>query len=262
MILKPDNVIVGPDMRPRILDFGLALSLEEASIQGRGFEGTPLYASPEQVRSEPLSPASDVFSFGSLMFRVLTGRAPFSGKTLGEVLEAVATTAPPLLSEVAVGVPEDLQAICLACLAWDPADRPSLRSWRWNWGAFCWANLSGSSPSSTMISCAARSASIPTRPRNWARQSIISGEERDALEILHRRLLADEDHWIIDARRITLTQTALACGTWLVVVATFLTVWLLREELALPWRWLLPSSFTMLLLASRIRRAADPRSAR
>ena len=52
--LKPDNVIVGPDLRPRILDFGLALSLEEAGRQGGGFEGTPLYASPEQALGKPL----------------------------------------------------------------------------------------------------------------------------------------------------------------------------------------------------------------
>ena len=124
--LKPDNVIVGPDMRPRILDFGLALSLEEASRQGRGFEGTPLYASPEQAKGEALSPASDVFSFGSLMFKVLTGKAPFAGESVSQVLEAIVSTAPPFLRDVAVGVPEDLQAICLACLAWNPADRPKI----------------------------------------------------------------------------------------------------------------------------------------
>jgi serine/threonine protein kinase len=66
-----------------------------------------------------------VFSFGSLMFKVLTGRPPFAGETASQVLEAIATTAPPFLREVAVGVPEDLQAICLACLAWNPADRPT-----------------------------------------------------------------------------------------------------------------------------------------
>src|SRR5207248_2020391 len=123
--LKPDNIIVGPDMRPRILDFGLALSIQEAGRQGRGFEGTPLYASPEQVLGKSLTAATDIFSFGSLLFKVLTGRAPFTGSTFSEVLKAIATTAPPFLREFAVGVPEDLQAICLACLAWDAADRPS-----------------------------------------------------------------------------------------------------------------------------------------
>ena len=79
--LKPDNIIVGPDLRPHLLDFGLALSLAEAGGPRRGFEGTPLYASPEQVRARPLTAASDVFSLGSLMFKVLTGRPPFAGET-------------------------------------------------------------------------------------------------------------------------------------------------------------------------------------
>ena len=61
-VLKPDNVIVGLDLRPRILDFGLALSLEEASRQGRESEGTPLYASPEQAKGESLSPRGELQS--------------------------------------------------------------------------------------------------------------------------------------------------------------------------------------------------------
>ena len=68
--------------------------------------------------------------------------------------------------------------------------------------------------------------------------------------MVHRRLLADEDHWIIDARRITLLQTVLSGGTWLAVVATVLTVWMLRDELGAPWRWLLPAYFTASLLVA------------
>src|SRR6266704_3667780 len=100
--LKPDNVIVGPDMRPRILDFGLALSFDEGGRPEGGFQGTPLYASPEQVLGRALTSASDVFSFGSLMFKVLTGRPPFAGESFTEVFEAIASTAPPFLREVAV----------------------------------------------------------------------------------------------------------------------------------------------------------------
>ena len=98
-------------MRPRILDFGLALPLAEAGREKGGFEGTPLYASPEQAQGKSLSTASDVFSFGSLMFKVLTGRPAFAGETALQVLEAIASTSPPFLREVALGVPEDLQAV-------------------------------------------------------------------------------------------------------------------------------------------------------
>ena len=246
--LKPANIVVGPDMRPRILDFGLALSLKEAASQGSGFEGTPLYASPEQVRAEPLTPASDIFSFGSLMFTVLTGQPPFSGRSLREVLEAIATTTPPMLSDVALGIPEDLQAICLACLAWNSADRPTASEVALELGRFLFGEPVRLRPRLYQDVLRRSVTEYSNQARTWASQSIISGEERDALEVLHRRLLADEDFWLVDARRITLMQTILACGTWLAVVATLLTVWMLREDLRPPWRWLLPSSLTATLL--------------
>jgi serine/threonine protein kinase len=246
--LKPDNILVGPDLRPRILDFGLALSLEEASRGGRGFEGTPLYASPEQVLGKPLTAASDVFSFGSLMFKVLTGRPPFPGETISAVLEAIATTAPPFLREVAVGVPEDLQAICLACLAWDPADRPAAADVALELGRFLVGEPVRLRPKLYDDLLRRSISEYSSQAQAWESQSIISREERDSLEVVHRRLLADEDHWIIDARRITALQAILSGGTWLAVVATILTVWMLRDDLGPYWRWLLPAYFTTTLL--------------
>jgi len=261
--LKPDNVIVGPDMRPRILDFGLALALEEAGGPGAGFEGTPLYASPEQVRGQPLTTASDVFSFGSLMFKVLTGRPPFAGDSVGQTLEAIATTAPPFLREVAVGVPEDLQAICLACLAWDPADRPTASEVTLELGRFLVGEPVRLKPKLYDDLLRRSISEYSGQARAWASQSIISRDECDALEVVHRRLLTDEDHWIVDARRITPLQTILSGATWLAVVATVLTVWMLRNELAPPWRWLLPMYFTgtLLLAGHAARRAREPLAA-
>ena len=248
--LKPDNIIVGPDMRPRILDFGLALSLEEASRQSGGFAGTPLYVSPEQARGAPLTGASDVFSFGAVMFKVLTGRTARTGETVGEVLEAIATSEPPFLREVAVGVPEDLQAICLACLSWEPADRPKAAEVAVELGRFLVGEPTRLRPKLYGDLLRRNISEHASQARTWESQSIISLEERDSLEIIHRRLLADEDHWIIDARRITPLQTILSCGTWLAVVATVLTVWLLRDDLGPPWRWLLPAFFTATLLTA------------
>ncbi len=242
--LKPENIVVGPDMRPRILDFGLAVSLEEAATQTGGFAGTPLYASPEQVRGRPLTAASDVFSFGSLMFKVLTGRAPFDGENIGAVLTAIATTAPPFLREVAVGVPEDLQAICLACLAWNPADRPSASDIAVELGRFLVGEPVRLKPKLYDDLLRRSISEYSAQASTWESQSIISRDEHDALATVHRRLLADEDHWIIEARRITPLQTILSGATWLAVVATVLTVWMLRDELGTPWRWMLPAYFT------------------
>ncbi|MBU6402424.1 MAG: serine/threonine protein kinase, partial [Verrucomicrobia bacterium] len=261
--LKPDNVIVGPELRPRILDFGLAISLDEAARAGGGFAGTPLYASPEQVRGRPLTPASDVFSFGSLMFKVLTGRPPFAGENAGQVLEAIATTAPPFLREVAVGVPEDLQAICLACLAWAPADRPTAAEVTLELGRFLMGEPVRLKPRLYDDLLRRSLTEYSGQASAWASQSIISREERDALESVHRRLLAADDHWIIAARRITPLQTIFSGATWLAVVATVLTVWMLREDLGAPWRWLLPTYFTSMLLLGgyAARREGEPLAA-
>lgn len=238
--LKPDNVMVGPEMRPRILDFGLALSLEEAGHGGRGFEGTPLYASPEQVLGRPLTTAADVFSLGGLMFKVLTGQAPFRGRTVPEVLEAIATTAPPFLRDLAVGVPEDLQSIVMACLSWDPGDRPTAEGVVLELGRFLAGEPVRLKPRLYEDLLRRRVSEHSTEVATWEAQGIISREERDQLQVLHRRLLADEDHWIIDARRLTLAQTVLYTSTWIVVVAAVLLVWLARPDLAAPWRWLIP----------------------
>lgn len=261
--LKPDNVIVGPDLRPRILDFGLALSRDEAGRPNTGFEGTPLYASPEQARSQPLTPASDVFSFGSLMFKVLTGRPPFTGENSAQTLEAIVTTAPPFLRDVAVGVPEDLQAVCLACLAANPADRPTMAEVALELGRFLVGEPVRLKPKLYDDLLRRSISEYSGQARAWASQSIISREERDALEVVHRRLLADEDHWIIDARRITPLQTILSGATWLAVVATVLMVWMLRNDLTPPWRWLLPVYFTatLLLAGHAARRAREPLAA-
>src|SRR6185436_4753120 len=84
---------------------------------------------------------------------------------------------------------------------------------------------------------------------NWEHQGIISGDERDRMEVVHRRILADEDHWLVDARRLTLAQTVLYTSTWIVVLASVFVVWLVRDELSPGWRWFLPLFGTAALVA-------------
>src|SRR5258708_21770271 len=109
-----------------------------------------------------------------------------------------------------------------------------------------------------------RISAYSTEAESWQSQSMISIDERDSLQVVHRRILAEEDHWIIDARRLTFVQTALYGGAWLVVVAAVLTVWLLRDELAAPWRWLAPLTRTPFLLGlgwQADRRPEEPAAA-
>lgn len=121
--LKPANVLVTPDGQVKLLDFGIA------RIAGRQQDGTatllrPMtldYASPEQVRGKPVTTASDVYSLGILMYRLLTGRRPYQlqGKPLDEVLTTVCeddTAEPGTVSR-------DLDAVILKALRKDPGHR-------------------------------------------------------------------------------------------------------------------------------------------
>jgi serine/threonine protein kinase len=246
--LKPANVLVTPGMKPVILDFGLAVSLREANRTRSRFEGTPLYASPEQASGKALTAASDIFSLGSLMFKVLTGTNAFNGSTLTEVLDAIRASTPPFLRDVAVGVPSDLQAICLACLAADPRARPTAEQVALELGRFLAGEPVRLRPALYSDILRRRISEYSNDLVNWEHQGMISSDERDRLQVVHRRILADEDHWLIDARRLTLAQTILYTSTWTVVIAAGLLVWLARAELSSTLRWLLPLFGTLSLV--------------
>ncbi|MFJ3976093.1 serine/threonine-protein kinase [Streptomyces sp. NPDC090021] len=123
--LKPDNVLLAED-GVRVIDLGIARATEgeaegEAGLTRTGFVvGSPAYMSPEQAEGHPLTPASDVFSLGSLLVMALTGRSPFAGASTLKTLYDVAHGEPDL-----GGVPEGLRDLVGRCLAKDPAARPS-----------------------------------------------------------------------------------------------------------------------------------------
>jgi serine/threonine protein kinase len=247
--LKPANVLVTPAMKPVVLDFGLAISLQEANRLSSRFEGTPLYASPEQASGKPLTAASDIFSFGSLMFKVLTNTTPFQGSSMTEVLDAIRKATPPFLRDVAVAVPSDLQAICLACLAGKPEDRPTAEQVALELGRFLAGEPVRLRPALYGDILRRRISEYSNDVSNWEHQGMISSDEHDRLQLVHRRILADEDHWLIDARRLTLAQTVLYTSTWIVVIAAGLLVWLARAELSPAMRSLLPLFGTSVLFA-------------
>src|SRR5204863_9010729 len=99
--------------------------------------------------------------------------------------------------------------------------------------------------------------------RDWEYQGMISGDERDRLQAVHRSILADEDHWIIDARRLTIAQSILYTSTWTVVVAVALLAWLVRDELSPALKWILPSigSGVLLIVGLFAERRKEPLAA-
>ena len=96
--VKPDNVILLPDGRVKLADFGVARQIDDATLTQAGAPiGSPAYMSPEQVRGEAASPASDLWSLGVLLYEMLAGSLPFRGQNIPSVLhQVVYDPAPPL----------------------------------------------------------------------------------------------------------------------------------------------------------------------
>jgi len=130
--IKAGNVMVTPAGQVKILDFGLAKLLDH---EGGGIHqtdltevgipyGTATYAAPEQARGESVDARADIFSTGVLLYEMLTGTWPFTGKTSVDVRHAVLHDEPPVLYEARPGgAPPQLQAILDRSLAKDPRQR-------------------------------------------------------------------------------------------------------------------------------------------
>jgi tetratricopeptide (TPR) repeat protein/tRNA A-37 threonylcarbamoyl transferase component Bud32 len=130
--LKPANVLLvddpaGPFARPKVTDFGLAISTElsTAVSQTTALAGTPAYMAPEQAdaRRAAIGPRTDVYALGGLLYELLTGRPPFQGATVLETLDLVRQAEPVSPRQLRPNLPRDLETVCLKCLSKDPARR-------------------------------------------------------------------------------------------------------------------------------------------
>ena len=125
--LKPGNILLTPDRRPKISDFGLAKHLATgANLTATGAVlGTPSYMAPEQAsgNAETVTSATDVYALGGILFVLITGRPPFEADGAMETLLQVLHADPPAPRLLRPGVPRDLETICLHCLEKDPRRR-------------------------------------------------------------------------------------------------------------------------------------------
>jgi adenylate cyclase len=134
--IKPENLMVRDDGYAKVLDFGLArLSDREGSTDSTAdtvihtkpgtLIGTVAYMSPEQIKAETVSSASDIFSLGVIFYEMATGRRPFKGGAEVAVMYKIVYDDPPAPVTLAAELPRSLEALILRMLAKNPDDRPT-----------------------------------------------------------------------------------------------------------------------------------------
>ncbi|MEU0558947.1 protein kinase [Dactylosporangium sp. NPDC006015] len=119
--VKPANVILAPT-GAKVVDFGIAAGF--GAVEDDDLLGTPEYLAPERMTEDAVTPASDVYSLGVLLYRLLAGHLPWTASGSAGLLEAHLLT-PPAALPALPGVPSALARLCERCLAKDPADRPT-----------------------------------------------------------------------------------------------------------------------------------------
>lgn len=121
--IKPGNLLITPDGRVKITDFGIARIADQVPLTATGqVMGTVQYLSPEQASGHPASPATDVYSLGIVAYECLTGKRPFTGESQVAIAMAQINEKPPPMPAT---VPMPVQNLVMAMIAKKPSDRPS-----------------------------------------------------------------------------------------------------------------------------------------
>ena len=237
--LKPQNLVVTPGHEVRILDFGLSIEISSANIE-EGFSGTVAYAAPERLQGQSATPASDIFSLGVLFHEALTGRHPFAKLGKPPTISSILAGEPTIPRALRPEIPEDLERICLSCLAFNPEQRPNadeVHQGLINFLAGQPIHMKNSVVKDHLLN---RIEEHVGTIEKWRDLGLVDNRERDQLRWHYRRVLEGDDLWPTETRKLRVGELGIYICIWTVLVASFFTAVLYRQDVGPPFSWLLP----------------------
>ena len=252
--IKPSNILVAGGSRAKVLDFGIAHEWTAAGPEEAVFRGTPAYSAPEQVTTPvKITPATDVFALGVLLYQLLTDSLPFPQRDQRQLFDAIRNEHPQLPSAIQQRTPIALQNICLKALEKEPqkryADAQGLCD---DIGRFLRGEKVWSRPSFLVDKVQQEVFYHRQQLAVWRQNDLITQKEYDRLEGIYDAMIAPPDPSIIEARQLSLSQVCLYLGGWLAVLGSFVLFYKNWEQIPLYWRPAPAIAATILMIAGGV----------
>ncbi|MGE4631774.1 MAG: serine/threonine-protein kinase, partial [Planctomycetota bacterium] len=244
--IKPQNIVVTPAHEIRILDFGLSIEMDSATVE-EGFSGTIAYSAPERLQGLPATPATDIFSLGVLFHEALTGRHPFAKLGKPPTISSILAGEPTLPRALRPEIPEDLERICLACLAYQPEKRPNAEEVHQglvNYLAGQPVQMKDSVVKDHLLN---RVEEHVNTIEEWCELGLVENRERDQLRWLYRRVLEGDDLWPTETRKLRVGELGIYICIWAALIASAFTATIYRQDVGVLFSWLLPMGITLTL---------------
>ena len=218
--LKPANILVDSALMPHILDFGLS----QADPRRGHFLGTLSYMAPELFDAErTIDERTDVYALGVVLYELLCGSRPYSGRDEEELMDAIREGESPLPLEIDPSVPEPLQAIALKAMESEPGARySSAREMALELRRYLDGRPVLARPTNYQSALARRLRPHVEQIWEWLRLKLIYPHEAQHLTSAYRRLEGREDDWIVQSRTLSLSKVALYLGAFLLSLGALL----------------------------------------
>ncbi|WP_166983029.1 serine/threonine-protein kinase [Paramicrobacterium fandaimingii] len=169
--IKPGNLLITPDRRVKITDFGIARIADQVPLTATGqVMGTVQYLSPEQASGHPASPSTDIYSLGIVAYEALAGKRPFTGESQVAIAMAQINEAPP---ELPATVAEPVRNLVFSMIAKNPDDRPATT-----------AHVVRAANALRRGDVAAATAAVPAVGEGTGGTSIIAGSDADSTQLI------------------------------------------------------------------------------